>query len=519
MVGSIQKSAGQSVVSKIYPYNSIKSGKTKTTSNQPAFLKPDGTVAKFKIEGTATPLVLDINGQQSTWPADVETAALSVAPATNNTCLVNDAKAIDQESTRVWGEYGEKNLNIGTIQSEIVSQNGTFQAFKINNGSDDEYFLAYVDTVNNTLSRAYRGFFYNSAYVGGKRIKFADGDTITLLKTHYAFCVNDGATILTTTNEPIESGTEPASPATGDFWLDTSIPDQKKWKVYGGAAYADANATFVGWAVFDSSGCVVGRSYDFYKEFKEDNNIEIDLKSVTEMITKTVASRINVYGTEISFQSTAPVVSIATDLAAAVDMYNATEQASTKYYWYISDQNKLYLSDISPHFRPDLLGYYFPHHTWRCCGFAFNDSASDFLLPYYSGYNSLATISEMFIELDTYLSQPTGWRYVNMKLHGEYLADVVNDASIGFRGYPTKRCNISVTHSQSCSPSHNSYMYIGSFVWFNNQVTSQPANTCCDVRIGFDDDFYVTGTGTPLVSYFNTTYLLKEINASSDFDI
>jgi hypothetical protein len=58
-------------------------------------------------------------------------------------------------------------------------------------------------------------------------------------------------------------------------------------------------------------------------------------------------------------------------------MYNATEQASTMYYLYISDEGETIISDISPYFRAELRGEYHPHNPWRCVGLAFNDGSSD----------------------------------------------------------------------------------------------------------------------------------------------
>ena len=361
-------------------------------------------------------------------------------------------------------------LNIDTILSEIIALNGTFQAFKINNGVDDEYFFAHVDTDNGILSKGYRGNFYNNAYIPNKRIKIADGDTITLLKTHYAFCVNDGATILTTTNEPTESGTEPTSPDTGDFWLDTS-GSVSIWKKYSGAIYETANATFVGWAVFDSSKCVVGRSADFYRDFKADNNMEVDLKSVTEIIAKNIGARLNVYGAVISFPTFAPIANITLNLAGADDMYNATEQPDTNYYWYISDVNTIFFSDISPHWRPDLKGYYFPHHTWRCVCQVYNSSGGDFSGIVYNIYNDkkISTQGIHYYVHAGYGSTNTHIPYYTSlgELSGERLASIENSSVNGFSITILKKCTLTMNATMSKSlKRYGNYKKFHAFVYY-----------------------------------------------------
>ena len=56
----------------------------------------------------------------------------------------------------------KEHLTIDTIGSEISSLNGKWAAFKINDGSSDEYFLAYVDTTNNQLKNIFKR--YNHPY-------------------------------------------------------------------------------------------------------------------------------------------------------------------------------------------------------------------------------------------------------------------------------------------------------------------------------------------------------------------
>ena len=71
--------------------NRIVSGKTRTLSDQPDFLKPDGTAATLTVEGASTALTLSINTVATSVSTDIVKTGLTLAPSTNNTCQVNDA--------------------------------------------------------------------------------------------------------------------------------------------------------------------------------------------------------------------------------------------------------------------------------------------------------------------------------------------------------------------------------------------------------------------------------------------
>jgi hypothetical protein len=84
----------------------IVSGKTRSGSNQPAFLVPAGSSASFSLLASATNLVLSINGVAASFTADHNAIPVTAAPSSQNTCLVNDSTAASQAATRTWGEYG-----------------------------------------------------------------------------------------------------------------------------------------------------------------------------------------------------------------------------------------------------------------------------------------------------------------------------------------------------------------------------------------------------------------------------
>lgn len=355
--------------------NRVVSGKTRTTSNQPAFITPTGSAASLTIFASTTNLVLNINGAAVTVNTDIVQTGLTTAPSSNNTCLVNDNTATGQADTKLWGEFGHrKEIAYDTAGTNITNLNGKFAVFKLTSGANTEFFLAFVDNTNSKLTKCLRGFFYDSSLNPKNRIAFADNDVITLMKTGFVFVENNGTTVDVSYNFPTYSFTSPSSPATGDYWYDLA---NNVWKRYDGAAFQIINRTLVGMVVMDSTNCVAARCEAFYANHDSFMELEVE-KSTTEIVRVLQPySKVTVYGNKINFQNSLPTWNMTTDLAGSADMYNATEQASTIYQLYITDTGKTVLSDIEAQYRPDLSGWYHPHNPWRSVGFLFNDNGSD----------------------------------------------------------------------------------------------------------------------------------------------
>ncbi len=361
-----------------FPRSQLISGISRTTSEQPAFLVPAGVGNgnSATIDATPTPLKYDIDGTTFTLSADIALSALTVAPAANNTALVNDTDAADGEATRTWGEdFAQKeSIAIDTVGSEITSLVGTFQSFKINDGANDEYFVAFIKSVSE-LTNIRRGFFYDDSLDPINRITFADGDTITLMSTGFVFLDKDALTTEVFFETPVWSGVEPTSPATGDYWFDLNA---ETWKRFSGSAFDSTDRTLIGMVILDDTDCVAARCNDFFKSYKSEQSMLLEVESVSVVSSRRDHSAIHVYGRRAEYNFELQLWDITSDLATSVDMYDATEQASRTYYLYLTQEFKPIISDIQPYFRGDLLGFYHPHNTWRCVGLVRNDGSSDF---------------------------------------------------------------------------------------------------------------------------------------------
>ena len=355
------------------PYR-IQSGKTRATSNQPAFIEPNGASNEFTISAASDSLTYDVNASTVTLSSDIVVGSLSVAPSTNNTCLVDMAEAIDQAESRQFGELDgeQKTITVDAMGSEITALIGTVQAFSLNDGANDEYFIARVKSATE-LTECFRGFFYDSSSLPVNRLAFADNDTITLLRLGYIFLDSDAVTADVTYTEPSYSFSAPSSPGTGDYWYDLG---NNLWKRYDGATFNTVTRTFIGWCVMDDTNCLGARCVDFDARYKPNIGMPVDKETSEIVSAKKLQCMVDVAGNEIQFVSK-PSWNITNDLAPNVDMYDATEQADRFYFLYITDEGQEIISDIEPYRRDDLKGWYHPHNPWRMVGSFYNDASSD----------------------------------------------------------------------------------------------------------------------------------------------
>lgn len=358
--------------------NRLVSGRVLTTSEQPAFLVPNGAARTVKLDGTPTNFIYYIDGAEYSITSDVTLTSLTAAPASNNTCLINDAVAADQYWTKHTGEDGSE-IPVDTMGTEITALVGKLAAFKLDNGSASEYFLAYVDSATR-LTRARRGYFFDSTDAAIPRIVYSNNDTITLMKLTWVFAKSNG-TLTATYNPPTWSADEPSSPSLGDYWYDLA---NNTWKVRSVSTFDVANAVLVGVCIQDTTNTVGARSFEFFKNYAELNTMEIIAESNTQVKSRHVGSSVNVWGTVVKSDYGFRTWDITLHRDTGV-----SESASTYYYFYLTEDGDQVISDVKPYNRSeDLNGYYHPHQSWRCVGFAFNDGSSNLsnVESYYNRY-------------------------------------------------------------------------------------------------------------------------------------
>lgn len=345
--------------------NRIASGRTRSGSEFPAFLVPDGTARTIKVDGAPTPFVYYIDGIQYTISTDVTLTGLTAAPASNNTCLVNDGNASSQEWTKYAGENGTE-IPVDNMGSEITGLVGKFAAFKIGT----EYFIAFVKSTT-VLSKVLRGYFFDSTDVPFPRVAYADNATITLQKLTWIFARADGTITATYTN-PTWSDDEPVSPAQGDYWFDTSAGT---WKRFDVSSFISATATLVGVCIQTTSATIGARSYEFFRSWDPLNTVEVFPESNSQVKSRYPGAEISVWGNTYRFERNLITWDMTLDLDSGV-----TEASGTTYYFYLTETGDKIISNIRPYDRnEDLRGWYHPHQSWRCVGFAYNNGSSNLI--------------------------------------------------------------------------------------------------------------------------------------------
>lgn len=356
---------GQSIGGGI-PANRIISGAVGTLSNVPAFLVPAGSARTITLDATPTPFNYAINATEYSISADQTITNLTLAPSTNNTCLVNDAGLTATEDTKYVGQFGSE-LTVDAMGASVSALVGRLAAFKLTHSGSSEYFIARIDSTTK-LTGIQRGYFYNSAGAAIPRLAVSDNDTITLMKLTWIFVTTTGG-ILPVYTEPRVSATEPASPSTGDYWFDLA---NDTWKTYNATTWIAANATLIGVCLQDSANTIAARGFDVYRAIADDNTLALELFDATEVRANTRSTSTSVFGQSIRFEQDYARWDIDTDLDTGA------EAASTLYFLYLTEDGAAKISLTGPHYRAELLGLYHPNQMWRCYGSVYNDASSNF---------------------------------------------------------------------------------------------------------------------------------------------
>lgn len=343
--------------------NRISSGRMSSNSSQPMFLVPDGTAATISIKGATTNLVYSVASTQYTISSNVTATSLTLAPSSNNTCLVNDTNLSAQDFSKLVGENGTS-IVVDTMGSSISALVGQLAAFK----TSTEYFIARVASTT-SLDKVMRGYFFNSADALLSRVAISNNDTITLMKLTWVFAKTDGTIALSYTN-PRYAATQPSSPATGDYWFDMT---NNIWKTYNSTTFVDATATLVGVCLQDTAGTKAARSFDFFKNHTDNSSIELVKDTTTELRSRYAGSQITVYGTVNKFDEDFNRWNVATDFDTGA------VAASKIYYLYVKETGAPLISLVAPlDMRADRRGFYHPGETWRCVGYSRTDGSSLF---------------------------------------------------------------------------------------------------------------------------------------------
>ena len=352
------------------PYKIISGATRSATKDQPAFLQPSGSTNSCSLLASTKNLLIETKGVQGTFVANQTLAGLTVATGVGNTCTVNDAAAVGQAATRMWGETLQdtndefflinKVINISAAGAAITAKIGTYAAFRTGTEPTASYFVAFISSAT-VLSSVSRGIFFDSTLTPRKRQVLTNGQTITLVQLAYVFADSDGVTLDVTNNNPLIQSTTPSAPVIGDYWFDTTV---ETWKRYNGATFVTVSRLPIGMTVTDTAITRAARSFEFGAIHSRDCFLVPVQSTNTTVVQAQPFGTVSIYGKNVPV-STASSWTMVTDFADASDMYNLTIQNNTTYYFYVSNRGELKISDVEPSYRPELRGFYHPYNMWR----------------------------------------------------------------------------------------------------------------------------------------------------------
>jgi len=344
----------------------IVAGATRTDSGQPDFLRASGAGATATLLATATDFQYTANNNSVTLTADVAIASLTTAPAANNTALVDDTGMAGGAETKFTGEDIGDPITIDTVGSEITDRIGEFICLKTPTG---EFMLAFVEDAT-TLSKCFRGFFFDDNYDPVVRGVLSNNDTLTIMSLGWVFIDKNGTTIDVSYTSPTYSGVEPSA-VLDDYWFDLK---NRLWKRHNGTSFVSVDRTLIGLLVIDGTNAVASRAFDFTKSYDDFIDLRPEIDSVTVVRTAKGFSRLSVYGQNQELYGGEFLWDITSDLETGV-----SEAASTTFYLYVTEEGIPKISDERPFDRTsELRGRYHPYHSWRYIGEVVNNSSSDF---------------------------------------------------------------------------------------------------------------------------------------------
>ncbi len=370
--------------------NRISSGTTSGTtgSTMPAFLVAAGSGTTATLKATSVAFSYQVAGVPYSIAADTTVALTLGGTGSTYNATVNDLTLVQAgtASTVVVGENGSQ-ITVSSMGGSMSAVVGQLVGLKTTAG---EYMLGRVESATQIQS-CMRGFFFDSSSVLVSRGTIANGDILQLMGTTWIFANTTGTVSGVYNKQPRAGGVAPLTPANGDYWYDTSV---NLWKTYTGTVWAASNSTLIGIALTDSSNCVATRSFDFFANYSDLNNLELfadSQNSGTIVRSRLQGPQVSVYGTLLNYGTDY----VRWDFSTALD--TGSQAASTLYYFYLDTNGRSWISKVAPNDRrSDLRGYYHPGKPWRCFGYGWSNAATllDNVESFYVG-DSTAAVSNI----------------------------------------------------------------------------------------------------------------------------
>ena len=342
----------------------IISGPQRALSTFPDFARFEGRIAT--IDGSATSVVVSINGQVRTITNEISSTQLSLG-STNDTVQVN--------STR----YNGSDPYAGEDSSEIPLDNfGGLSAQKIGQATGyrtPQGTIGFGHLTSNSLIDCNNAYFFNGSglpiYRGGSNTGddlsqgISNNDNILLLSTGWIF-YDIGGVLDITYRQPIYSFSQPNNPQEGDYWFNLGT---KRWNRRDAAQFTVVDRNPMAIAVSDETGIVGIRPFDFVRTYLGENNLQLELDGTDAVQTTKPCGVVSIAGETITDLSRQRIVQ------GANNAPNVTITQGSVYEVYRASNGRFFLDPTKALNIPEKSGRYHPFHNWRSLGLV--STASD----------------------------------------------------------------------------------------------------------------------------------------------
>ena len=342
----------------------IISGPQRALSTFPDFARFEGRTAT--IDGSATSVVVSINGQVRTITNEVSSTQLSLG-STNDTVQVN--------STR----YNGLDPYAGEDSSEIPLDNfGGLSAQKIGQATGyrtPQGTIGFGHLTSNSLIDCNNAYFFNGSglpiYRGGSNTGddlsqgISNNDNILLLSTGWIF-YDIGGVLDITYRQPIYSFSQPNNPQEGDYWFNLGT---KRWNRRDAAQFTVVDRNPMAIAVSDETGIVGIRPFDFVRTYLGENNLQLELDGTDAIQTTKPCGVVSIAGETITDLSRQRIAQ------GANNAPNVTITQGSVYEVYRASNGRFFLDPTKALNIPEKAGRYHPFHNWRSLGLV--STASD----------------------------------------------------------------------------------------------------------------------------------------------
>ena len=313
------------------------SGATRTGLAKSDFLTLASGSLTIEINASsANPLVIRINGNNSTYDQDVDVDAgaanftgASYQCSVNQPGLSGDRQAGNYP--HVFGSNQTGYITVDDMGTQMQAHIGQFACLAHSDGTNTSYFYGYIESATR-ISRVKRNYFFDVDGNPIRAIGMSDDNTITLVRTAFVLLngvANSNPEIIY--RSPTKSSDAPSNPMANDIWIDQAEGIIKQRNA-ANDGWVTASKLHVATAGIVGSAVVCIRGHDYEKIFSKENSLEFEITGNTQVSLKNPGA-VSVEGRRFCYENL--VFDLSTDLESGISL-----AANTWYLGAINHEGK-----------------------------------------------------------------------------------------------------------------------------------------------------------------------------------